>query len=381
MCCGNNSLEISKPKETLLFLDEIQACPNALRALRFFHEKMPELHVIAAGSLLELALSEIPSFGVGRIESLFMYPMTFAEFLVASGNEPLREILYAASPDHPIDPVFHGKLVDQWKIFQLIGGMPEIVEAYAQTNDFSRCQQLIDSLLTSLGDDFAKYRKRSPVIKLQETFRSIVMQTGGKFIYANISSGPGSGGYREALDLLVKAGLAYRISHSSARGVPLGAQVNPKKFKVMVFDAGIYQRVLGLDLSAHMTADHIALINRGHLAELCAGLELIAGRSSHLQPELHYWHREARSSNAEIDYIISIEDRIYPIEVKAGTKGQMQSMFIFLNERELDRGVRVSAENFGEMDRIMTIPIYATSRIWDLLRVPTTSGSETSASS
>ncbi|MCP4603058.1 MAG: ATP-binding protein [Proteobacteria bacterium] len=352
--------------KTLLFFDEIQACPNALQALRFFHEKLPGLHVVAAGSLLEFVLSEIPSFGVGRIESLFMYPVTFDEFLVAAGKGGLEELIKDASPSRPIDPVFHNKLIDQLKIFQILGGMPEVVATYLATNDFGKCQKAIDNLVVSLSDDFAKYKTRSPVVKLRETFQSIVRQTGGKFKYTNISE-QRSSGYKDALDILVKAGLAYKICHSAARGLPLGSQVNSKKFKMLIFDTGIYQRVLGLDLSAHIASDHTALINRGDLAELFTGLALIATRPFHVRPELHYWHREARSSNAEVDYVISVKDRIIPIEVKAGTKGQMQSMFIFVNERGLRQGVRISTENFGILDRITTIPIYAVGRVWDLL--------------
>lgn len=355
-----------QPGKTLLFFDEIQACPDALRSLRFFYEKMSALHVIAAGSLLEFTLSEIPSFGVGRIENLFMYPMTFAEFLTASDKDNLNEVIETAIINKPLDPIFHKKIIEQLKLFQIIGGMPEVVRTYVETNDFTKCQKNIDTLLASFNDDFAKYKTRISAAKLQETFGSIVTQTGNKFKYSNISSEQAHG-YKIALELLIKAGLAHKVYHTHARGVPLGAQMDDKKFKVLMMDMGIYQRTLGLDLADYISSDNGSLINKGNLSELCAGLELISGMPAHMRPELYYWHREKRSSNSEVDYVISVNGKIFPIEVKAGTKGEMQSMFIFLEEKELTEGVRSSLENFGRYDRVITIPIYALSRIWSLL--------------
>ncbi|UCH93635.1 MAG: ATP-binding protein [Candidatus Aminicenantes bacterium] len=352
-----------KPGETLLFFDEIQACPEALRSLRFYYEKMPGLHVAAAGSLLEFALSEIPSIGVGRIESLYMYPLTFAEFLDASTSSMMNQAIASASFDKPIDPVIHNRLLDKLKIFLVIGGMPKVVDTYVKGNDLEAGQVELDNILNSLYDDFAKYKQRTSVLRLQEVFKSIVFQTGSKFKYSNVSGeAAGTHTYKDALELLIKAGLAYKVYHTSARGLPLGGQINQKKFKVLFFDTGIFQRVQGLDLSQHIISDFQALVNRGNLCELFVGLELIAARPFRIRPELYYWHREARSSNAEIDYVISNQERIIPVEVKAGTRGQMQSLHLFLGERGLEYGLRISGENFAFYDNIKTIPLYAVSR-------------------
>ena len=351
------------PNETLLFLDEIQACTGALKSLRFFYEKMPELHVAAAGSLLEFALEEIPSFGVGRIASLFMYPMTFSEYLIASGSEIMEGAIRKASAQNPMDPVIHAKILDKLKRFLLIGGMPEAVASYLKHRDLRRCQKVLDHLITSIIDDFAKYKKRSPVSKLEEVFYSVVQQAGGKFKYSKVSpDGGGTSGYKEALNLLIKAGIAHRICHSSAQGVPLGAQMNQKRFKVLPMDTGIYQRLLGLDLSQYIISDFQSLINRGSLSELFVGIELISHQSPFLHPQLHYWHREAKSSNAEVDYVVASGSRIIPIEVKAGTKGQMQSLHLFLKERNLPWGLRISGENFSAYQNIRTLPLYAISQ-------------------
>jgi predicted AAA+ superfamily ATPase len=351
------------PGETLLFFDEIQANPSAIKSLRFFYEKMPDLHLIAAGSLLEFTLEEIPSFGVGRIQNLFMYPMTFTEYLIARHDKNLADLIHKSSPSNPIDPVIHQKILDLLKIFQLTGGMPEVVDTYIKTFNLNQCQIILDNIITSIIDDFAKYKKRSPVSRLREVFNSIVHQTGKKFKYSNIAEGS-SQVYREALDLLIKAGLAYKIHHTSARGLPLAAQINPKKFKVLPFDTGIYQRMLGLNLSDYITSDFKTLINKGNHAELFAGLELIANNSPHTRPELYYWHREAKSSNAEVDYLIAHKGQIIPIEVKSGTRGQMQSIRIFLTERNLPNGIRLSHQTHTTHPPITTLPLYATPTLY-----------------
>ena len=169
--------------------------------------------------------------------------------------------------------------------------------------------------------------------------------------------------YNEALDLLVNAGLAYKIYHTSASGLPLGSQINAKKFKVLLFDSGIYQQISGMNLSEYLTKNFAKIINKGKLTELFAGLELIKSQSLSLKPQLYYWHREAKSSNAEIDYLISVFDKIYPVEVKAGTKGQMQSMNIFKKEKHSEFGIRLSHENFSEYQKIKVFPLYAAQNI------------------
>ena len=362
------------PGETLLFFDEIQACPPALSALRFFYEKMPLLHVVATGSLLEFALSEIPSQGVGRIHSLFMLPMNFTEFLLALGADGLVRLLDEAPLDQPLDAAFHRQLLDHVKTFQLIGGLPEVVKTYVQHHDLLKCQQVIDDLIILLKDDFAKYKHRSPVLRLQEVLQAIPYCTGSKFKYSNVDTTAAAASIKAALELLLRAGLAYKVFHTAAQGIPLGAQINPNKFKVILFDAGIQQRLLGLDLSAYVAADEFSVINKGSLAEAFVGISIIGHGSPTQPPQLYYWHRESKSSNAEVDYVWQKNERIIPIEVKAGTKGQMQSLRWFMQERNLIHGVRISLENFSHYEmpaqprchQIQVLPLYAVSKLLQL---------------
>jgi predicted AAA+ superfamily ATPase len=351
--------------ETLLFFDEIQECEEALKSLRFFYEKMPELHVIAAGSLLEFAISEIASFAVGRITNLFMKPLTFNEFLSAINEKALINITEKADFDKPIDLPFFNRLSDIYKTYCLIGGLPEVVQTYIDTRNLIQCQKVLSDLIISFKDDFAKYKKRSPIDCLNETFNSIVFQTGSKFVFSNVNSHSSHKLLIQSLEMLVMAGLAYKIHHTSASGLPLGSQVNLKKFKVILFDVGIHQQIAGVDIPSFLTATNYNVMNKGNTAELFAGLELLGNDKPFQINNLYYWHRESKSSNAEIDYIIQKGNTIIPIEVKAGTKGQMQSMHLFLQEKKLDYGIRFSLENFSVYNNIKTIPIFAINNIFE----------------
>lgn len=348
--------------KTLLFLDEIQACPRAIQALRFFYEQKPGLHVIAAGSLIEFALQKIPTFGVGRIRSVFIYPLSFNEFLSASGKDMILDFKRKGSPANPISAPVHDQLLEYQKMFMLTGGMPEVAASYIEKGDIIECRRVIDDLIYSYMADFAKYEDNFPADILKDIFDSVVDQTGGKFVY---SKAGGSSHYliKKGLDLLISAGVVIPVRHSSANGIPLGAQVNSKKQKMLILDTGIFLRILGLDMAEYFTSDDFQIINKGCLAEMFTGLELMKYRSPYEQRDLYYWHRESKSSNAEVDYVFSKNGRIIPVEVKAGTKGSMQSMNIFMREKGLSKGIRVSTENFSAYDNIEVYPLYAVENI------------------
>lgn len=351
------------PGKSLLFLDEIQECPQAIASLRFFYEKMPDLHVIAAGSLLEFALSEIPTFGVGRIRSLFMHPLCFSEFLVGAGEQRLLKQINAANPSKPINDIIQSKLIELIQKFMCLGGMPEIIATYIKTADLHQCQQLLDDLIISIQADFAKYKKRTPISRLVEIFQSVVFQSGKKFVYSKACAQANHKQIKESLQLLITAGLVIPVTHSHSNGIPLSAGANPKKQKMLVFDTGIFQRILGLDLGDFLLSKKFEVINKGNLAEQFVGLELIKSGSYYQNPALYYWHREAKSSNAEIDYVIPVFQKIVPIEVKSGTKGTMQSMFLFLEEKKMQKGIRISNENFSNYSNIKVYPLYAVENI------------------
>ncbi len=351
------------PGRTLLFFDEIQSCLPAISSLRFFYEKMPELHVVAAGSLLEFALAEIPSFGVGRIRFIYMYPLSFDEFLLGMGQAKLLEMKRKANAQNPLTVPIHEKLLELLKKFLIIGGMPEVVGKYVSKNDLRGCQRVLDDLISSFRIDFAKYKDKVPSSRIREVFESIVRQGGGKFVYKKASQNLNTIQIKEALKLLIMAGLVIPVTHTSANGIPLGAEVNPKKRKMLLIDTGIFQRILQLDISELLFGDEFGLVNKGGIAEQFIGLEMLKNASCYNQIELFYWHREALNSNAEVDYIIQKNNEIVPIEVKSGLKGSMNSMFLFLMEKNAKYGCRLSLENFAEYKNIRVYPLYALGNI------------------
>ncbi len=350
--------------ETLLFIDEIQACIPAISTLRYFYEKFPDLHVIAAGSLLEFALSEIPSFGVGRVRYLFMYPFSFDEFLVANKEAGLLDVLNKATPVKSLAAIFHEKLKKYLKKFLIIGGMPEAVRTYVSKGDMLEVQRVLDDLILSIQADFSKYKSRVPALRIKEVFDAVVLQIGCKFSYSYPNATLTNIQIKEALRLLEMAGLLYSVTHSACNGIPLGAEINTKKRKMLLFDTGIYQRILGLDIGMLLLDTDVNIVNKGNISELFVGLELLKNTSCYEKHDLYYWQREEKNSQAEVDYVIQKQEKIIPLEVKAGTKGSMQSMYIFLNEKKREYGVRLSMENFSEIEKVKIYPLYATRNLF-----------------
>jgi len=352
------------PGKTLLFFDEIQACLPAISSMRFFYEKMPELHLIAAGSLLEFALGELPSFGVGRIRSLFVYPFSFNEFLDAVGESRLLKAKSNATHEKPLIGPIHAKLIQYLKKFLILGGMPEVVAAYVAGKDLLSARQVLDDLIISLRSDFVKYRRRVSAIRVAEVFESVVRQTGGKYMYSKAGQDLTNRQVKEALELLIMAGLVIPVTHTAANGLPLGATIDPKKRKMILLDTGIFLRLLGLDLSEMLTREDFNAINKGAVAEMHAGLELMKYSSPFRPVDLYYWQREQKNSQAEVDYIIQKQLEILPIEVKSGEKGTMQSLFLFLTEKNIRSGIRLSLENYAVYDRVSVFPLYAVAEIY-----------------
>lgn len=367
--------------KTLLFLDEIQQCPEAVMSLRFFKEDLPELHLIAAGSLLEFALSELPTFGVGRIHSMFMRPFSFDEFLMANGDQLLLEARNQCDAQHPLAEPLHQSLIARMRDYMLVGGMPEVVSRWVQTHDYLKCQEMQDDLLLTYEDDFPKYRKKVNPLLLRDVLRSIAIQAGNKFVYSRASESFSSAEVKNALELLILAGLAIPVSHTSANGLPLGAEANPLYRKVWLLDTGLTLRLLNMvlgDISDYtqtiLTGNSVDLVNKGSIAEQIVGLEMLGYGSPNLRHDLYYWQRQAKNSMAEVDYVSVNRQSVLPIEVKSSTKGGMKSLWTFMREKHLTQAVRCSFENFGYFDyvdaedenairHVKICPIYAIARM------------------
>ena len=352
--------------KTLLFFDEIQCCLPAISSLRYFYEKMPQLHLIAAGSLLEFALQSLPSFGVGRVRSLFVRPFSFIEFLYASGQNQIAEKIKSASDTNPLPELIHKKTITIFKRFLALGGMPEVVAKYITKGDMLECMRIIDDLVISYQDDFAKYKRLMPANRIKEAFNAVSRQVGSKFVYAKADLAIDPKQIKSAIELLILAGLVIPVAHSSSNGIPLGADIDPKKRKMLIFDTGVFQRLLGLNIGELMISDSFEVVNKGALAELSVGLELLKLSSPYHNDSIYYWHRESASGNAEVDYVFQKGEKIIPIEVKSGLRGTMQSLHLFLKEKKINEGIRISLENFGKYQNIRVIPLYAVTKIIDI---------------
>lgn len=352
-------------RETLLFLDEIQSCPNAITALRYFYEQKPNLHVIAAGSLLEFALETFPSFGVGRIRTLFIYPFSFDEFLIAMQEERLLELKKKATSKLPLDLIFHQKLTEYFKQFLIIGGMPEVIARFAVHKNYLEAQQVLDDLLISLKSDFVKYKKRVPSNRINEVFESVSKQMGAKFVYTKIGNHLTHLQIKEALQLLILSGLVIPVTHTAGNGIPLGAEIDLKKRKMLLLDTGLLQRILGLEVANIVFENNFEVINKGAIAELFFGLEWLKYSSPFSQNELYYWHRENKTGNAEVDYVVQKNSAILPVEIKSSNSGVMQSLRMFLKEKNIPKGVRFSLENFSSLEDVAIYPLYAVSSFFE----------------
>jgi predicted AAA+ superfamily ATPase len=348
--------------KTLVFFVFFLVFPKALAKLRYFYVTYLELHLIAACSLLEFAIEEIASYAVGRIRSLYLYPFSFEEFLLAQKNEMLIKAYRQANSKNPLSEPIHQELNKLLKIFLITGGMPEVVAKYIETGSFLESQMAIDDLIVSFKNDFKKYKKRIPSVYVENVFESVANQIDGKFVYERIPNLNNSQ-VKQSLELLIMAGLVIPVTHSSANGIPIGAGANFKHRRMLLLDTGIFLRVLDFNASQIIIADDFKTINMGSLAEMFVGLEILKSASCYMPYKLYCWHREKKQSNAQVDYVVQKNNSIIPIEVKSGLKGAMPSLHLFMQEKGSKMGIRTSLENFGKIDNIEIYPLYAISNL------------------
>ena len=347
-----------KEDNTLLFLDEIQECPQAIMSLRYFKEKMPKLPVIAAGSLLEFAMRS-PDFKmpVGRVHFLYLEPLSFSEYLDAAGSQNLRQFLSEVKLADSIDDVIHKRLLELLRTYIIVGGMPAALNEYILSKDLMNCQRVQTGLLQTYRSDFGKYAKISQHKYLQKVFDSAPRLVGQRIKYSSIDADTRSRDLKNALNLLVLAGIIKPIYLTKASGLPLGAQINEQKFKLNFLDVGLMQNSCGLQGRLSVEEDFMQ-INAGAVAEQFVGQELAAYSDKHQQASLYFWVREKKGSMAEVDYVINIGSNIFPIEVKSGKEGRLKSLRMFIEEKKSRLGIRFSQDKLSYYDKILSIPLY-----------------------
>ncbi len=326
--------------------------------MRYFKEKCPTLHVIGAGSLLEFALREKNiSMPVGRVQYCYLRPLSFTEYLNATSNQKLAEFLNTTTLQSGIPTAIHETALKLVREYMIIGGMPMVVAGYIEGQPLRECQEYQTIILRTYSDDFAKYASTSRHKYLQQVYNQTPGLVGEQIKYVKISPDMESRYLKDAISDLNKAGVISSIYSTSAVGLPLLTHINEKKFKLLFLDIGILKRATRLDMELLFSED-LMLLNRGALAEQFVGQELLAYQDPHDQPHLYYWSREEKGSTAEVDYVINIDSKIIPIEVKSGKTGSLKSLHLFLKEKELPLGVRISAKELSKHQNILSIPLY-----------------------
>ncbi|MCK5648900.1 MAG: ATP-binding protein [Gammaproteobacteria bacterium] len=326
-------------KDTLLFFDEVQAAPEVFHFLRYLFEQRPDIPVIAAGSLLEFLLQDHDfSMPVGRIEYLHMGPLDFEEFLIALGHDQLARFIESYQLYETIPQSIHHKLLYYTQLFFIIGGMPAAIRHYISSDtsphNISEALREHQSILQTYEDDFSKYRKKTDHQRLKKVFQKLPALIANKLKYVNIDPNDKAKDLSNSLQLLELAKIFYKVKHSSANGIPLRAEVNDKIFKPLFLDIGLVASSLGLKLTQLTADDNNIMVNQGALAEQFIGQHLLYSRQYYEKPELFYWNREARNSSAEVDYLLSINNTIIPVEVKSGKTGTLKSLQLFIANKK-----------------------------------------------
>ncbi|HBI22811.1 MAG: nuclease [Nitrospirae bacterium RIFCSPLOW2_12_42_9] len=340
--------------KTLLFIDEIQACPRAITALRYFYEELPDLHVVAAGSLLELAMKDI-SFPVGRVQFSNLYPLCFAEYLQATGKDEAAAIILG----HPVkvSETAHAFLIEELRRYFFIGGMPESVRAFAETGSMRDAFEVQAEICETYRLDFAKYSPRADKHCLNAVLTTITQNVGQQIKYSRLGDGYSNPTLKRAFELLCLANIIRKIPSVDLSGLPLGATASEKIFKALLVDIGLMRHLTGMPVDVEYGKADLLSIYSGAMAEQFVGQEMVLSQKG----DIYYWSRHAKSSSAEVDYVVVIDGKIYPIEVKSGAAGRLKSLHLFLETyKNSPKGIVFSIRPYAELPEknIMFVPLY-----------------------
>jgi uncharacterized protein len=355
---NNISLYIGKqivPDDTLLFFDEIQAAPLVLTSLKYFYEHTPEFHIIAAGSLLGVSVGKDNSFPVGKVNFTNLYPMTFLEFLNASGEDLLEEKLNKITTPEPLAEILHHKLLDLLKLYLYLGGMPEVVANYLENKNIEMVRVLQNEILKAYQKDFSKYAQKNQAIKTMEFWNSIpgqLAKENKKFKYAEIRKGARSAMYEQTTEWLKGAGLINMVYHLNTPKKPLLAYTDYSKFKVYLHDVGLLGAMLNITSDLIVSPDQLFKEFNGAFIENFVTQELL----SYGQEKQFYW---TSRGEAEVDFIIDSFKGIYPVEVKSGTNRNLKSLRSYADKYRPDIIYRLSPRNIIQSGDFINLPLYA----------------------
>ena len=341
------------PNETLIILDEIQEIPKALKALKYFNEQAPEYHVIAAGSLLGIAMHEGTSFPVGKVEYLDLFPLSFDEFLLAINEKPLFEIIQ--SYDFELATAFKTKFIEYLKLYYFVGGMPEIVDLYINNKDFSEVRNVQERILFDYEQDFSKHAPKEIVPRIRALYNSLPKQLAKenkKFVYGLVKEGARAREYETAISWLIDCGLIHRVDLVSKPEIPLKSYINGKAFKLFSSDIGLLGASAGIEARSLIEGNKLFTEFKGAMTEQYVLQQLKS--SCNFSP--FYWGKE--NSTAEIDFLLSFNSLVYPIEVKAETNLKAKSLKVFCEKYQNNNAIRISLADFKKEANLTNYPLY-----------------------
>jgi len=357
-------LEYSKidPQNTLIILDEIQECPKALTALKYFYENNPEYQIVAAGSLLGVAIHEQVSFPVGKVDFIDLYPLSFYEFLDANGEEKFVELLQ--NPNNENIKTFKPKYIEWLKKYYYIGGMPEVVNNFINTNDFQKARKIQENILDAYTRDFSKHISSTGKLKIDLLWESIpnqLTQESKKFVYKKIKQGARADEFEEALSWLINCGLVYKINRISKPAMPIKAYEDTKAFKLFILDVGLLCALSKLPARTLIDGDKIFTEFNGALAEqyVLQQLKILEDMG------IAYWI--SKSGNAEIDFVIQNNGYVIPVEVKANTNLQAKSLKVYREKFEPEISIRTSLADFEINNGLYNIPLFMAGKFDEIL--------------
>ncbi len=363
---NNISLYLGKKitsDNTLIFFDEIQTIPEALTSLKYFHEQSPEFHIIAAGSLLGISVGKQSSFPVGKVNFMTLYSMTFMEYLLACNEQLIIEQLNNIQFIESLPNIIHDKLINHLKIYLFLGGMPEVLQSYINDKDIALARSIQKDILNAYERDFSKYTDKSQAIKTSELWQSIPYQLAKenkKFKYSEVRKKARSSTFEQTLEWLKKAGLINMAYNISAPKIPLAGYTDYSKFKIYLLDTGLLGAMLNLSPEIIIKPTKLFLEYNGAFIENFVASELV----SSVNKELFYW---TSKSDAEVDFIIQLENDLYPLEVKSGTSRNLKSLRSYAEKYKPKHILRTSPRNYIQSKEFINIPLYAICFVKELI--------------
>lgn len=351
------------PEDTLIIFDEVQEIPRALKALKYFCEQAPQYHIMAAGSLLGIALHEGTSFPVGKVDFLDLYPMTFREFLLACGQERFVQLM--EQHDYAMMGNFRTELIDYLKYYYYVGGMPEAVQEYVQEKDFRAVREVQNKLLTAYENDLSKHAPAEMVTKIRMLWNSIPTQLAKenkKFVYGLVREGARAREYEVAITWLMDVGLVYKVERVKKPDFPLRAYQDFSAFKLFVLDVGLLGAMSRLNAKVILEGNRMFEEFKGALTEQYVLQQLIV----HEENDIFYW--SAEKGTGELDFLIQMDDKIVPVEVKAEENLQAKSLRSFVQKYDMKYAVRTSMSDYREQDWMVNYPLYDVGSLNEYMR-------------